>query len=104
MNVFIFIFKDMVHTFKFICMHPEVKIIGFLMLLYAGTIFNLFFKDFNYYSLNTIVGILKFIIGSAGLKIDSKYLYFKTSETRRNKISCIEKIKDIPKNKLKQIK
>jgi hypothetical protein len=74
------------------------------MLLYAGTIFKLFFKDFNYSSLNTIVIILKFIIRSAGLKIDSKYLYFKTSETTCNKISCIEKIKNIPKNKPKQIK
>jgi hypothetical protein len=81
-----------------------VKNIGFLMLLYAGTILNFFFKDFNYSSLNTIVRTLKFIIQSAGLKIDSKYLYFKTSETRCNKINCIEKIKNIPKNKPKQIK
>ena len=84
--------------------HPEVKNIGFLMLLCAGTIFKFFLKDFNYSSLNTIVTILKSIIQSAGLKIDSKYLYFKTSETTCNKISSIEKIKNIPKNKPKQIK
>jgi len=74
------------------------------MLLYAGTIFKFFLKDFNYSSLNTIVTILKLIFQSAGLKIDSKYLYFKTSETTRNKISSIEKIKNIPNNKPKQIK
>jgi len=74
------------------------------MLLYAGTIFKFFLKNFNYSSLNTIVTILKFRIQSAGLKIDSRYLYFKTSETRRNKVNCIEKIKNIPKNKPKQIK
>ncbi len=84
--------------------HPEVRNIGFLMLLYAGTIFKFFLKDFNYSSLNTTVTILKLIFQSAGLKINSKYLYFKTSETTRNKISSIEKIKNIPNNKPKQIK
>src|SRR5204863_9482335 len=58
----------------------------------------------NYSSLNTTVTILKLIFQSAGLKINSKYLYFKTSETTRNKISSIEKIKNIPNNKPKQIK
>ena len=84
--------------------HPEVKNIGFLMLLYAGTIFKFFLKDFNYSSLNTIVTILKLIFQSAGLNIDSKYIYFKTSETTCNKVSSIEKIKNIPVNKPKQIK
>jgi len=81
-----------------------VKNIGFLMLFYAGTKFKFSFKDFNYSSLNTIVTTLKLIFQSAGIKIDSKYLYFKTSETTCNKISSIEKIKNIPKNKPKQIK
>jgi hypothetical protein len=85
-------------------MHPEVKNIGFLMLLYAGTIFKFFLTDFNYSSLNTIVTILKSIFQSAGLKISSKYLYIKTSETTCNKISSIENIKNIPINKPKQIK
>lgn len=84
--------------------HPEVIIIGFLMLLYAGTIFEFFLKDFNYSSLNTIVTILKSIFQSAGLKIDNKYIEFKTSETTCNKISSSEKIKIISKNKPKQIK
>jgi hypothetical protein len=74
------------------------------MLLYAGTIFKLFLKDFNYSSLNTIVTILKSIFQPAGLKISSKYLYFKTSETTCNKTNSIEKIKNIPINKPKQIK
>jgi flagellar basal body P-ring protein FlgI len=81
-----------------------VKNIGFLMLLCAGIIFKFFLKDFNYSSLNSIVTILKSIFQSAGLNIDSKYFYIKTSETRYNKISSIEKIKNIPKNKPKQIK
>jgi len=74
------------------------------MLFYAGTKFKFSFKDFNYSSLNTIVTTLKLIFQSAGIKIDSKYLYFKTSETTCNKINSIEKIKNIPKNKPKQIK
>ena len=48
--------------------------------------------------------ILKSIFQSAGLKISSKYLYIKTSETTCNKISSIENIKNIPINKPKQIK
>ena len=74
------------------------------MLLYAGTIYKFFLKDFNYSSLNTIVTILKSIFQSAGLKIDNKYIQFKTSETTCNKISSSEKIKIISKNKPKQIK
>jgi hypothetical protein len=81
--------------------HPEVRNIGFLMLLYAGTIFKFFLKDFNYFCLNTIVTVLKSIFQSAGLKLDKFFIYFKTSETICNKISSIGKIKIIPKNILK---
>lgn len=41
---------------------------------------------------------------SAGFKIKNKYLYFKTLETTRNKISSINKIKNIPNNEAKQLK
>jgi hypothetical protein len=58
----LFIFKDMVRTFKFICMHPEVKDIGFLILLYAGTIYKYSFKD---YSITFIVKNLKLLNLSA---------------------------------------
>jgi hypothetical protein len=52
----LFIFKDMVRTFKFICMHPEVKDIGFLILLFAGNINEYSFK---YSSFMLIVKKLK---------------------------------------------
>jgi hypothetical protein len=80
--------------------HPEVINIGFLMLLYAGTIFKFSLKDFNYFCLNTIVTALKSIFQSAGLKKDKKFIFFNTSETTCNKINSIEKIKIRPKNKL----
>ena len=81
-----------------------MKNIGFLMLWCAEIIFKLLLKDFNYFSLITIVIILKSRFQSAGFKIDNIYLYFKTSETTCNKIKSIEKKIYIPKNVPKQIK
>jgi hypothetical protein len=78
-------------------LHPEVKYIGLLTLLYAGTALLL---NFNYSILNNIVKILKKWSKSAG-----NIIFYKndTSETLRNEIIIEEKIKSIsdhvPKHK-----
>ena len=84
--------------------HPEVKYIGFLMLLYAGIIIKYNLENFNYSSLNTKVTILKLIIKSAGIKKKAISFNFNTSETIYNKTSSIKNIENRPKDKIRQIK
>jgi len=95
--------------------HPEVKIImGFLMLLYAGTIFKSYLIDFNYSSLNTIVTILKLRNLSAGIDLNKIIFKFNIPETTHNKFNSaicipkgfgsIENIKRVSVNKPKLIK
>lgn len=82
----------MVRTFKFICMHPEVKDIGFLILLFAGNINEYSFK---YSSFMLIVKKLKLWNKSAGNNIIIAFFCvefskdnnsIETSEALRNKI------------------
>jgi len=79
-------------------LHPEVKFIGFLMLLYAGTTS---LKNFKYSILKDIVKKLKLWSQSAGnlIKLSG------TSETLRNEIiSILEKIKSISVHNTKHLK
>lgn len=65
------------------------------MLFYAEIIFKYYLINFNYYSLNTIVTILKLNNRSAGLNLNYKKFEFNVSETIHNKFNSIENIKTV---------
>jgi len=78
--------------------HPEVEYIGFLMLFFAGTVLKFYLIDFNYFSLNTIVTILKLNDLSAGICLNHIWFKHNTSETTRNKFNSTDNIKIVSIN------
>ena len=79
--------------------HPEVKYIGLLTLLFAGTTLN----NFKYSMLNHTVKILKVTSKSAGNYLHNKYK-IGTSETLRDEITNTETVKPVSNHLSKHLK